>query len=188
MGIDGSQIDTALLQIPSERFINENLTSPRDMGRRYDLAMSLEVAEHLAPEYAAEFVARLVRLSDMVFFSAAIPGQGGYNHVNEQWPEYWAAHFAQHGYDPIDCIRWQVWDNPEVLIHYAQNVMLFARRDRIVADAPLWHAWRQTHPSQLSLVHPRLYLQKADISFRGAIRRLPHLFWRAVRQRLVRGR
>ncbi len=38
------------------------------------------------------------RHSNTIFWSAARPGQGGFNHVNEQEPEYWIEKFARHGY------------------------------------------------------------------------------------------
>lgn len=57
-------------------------------NRRFDLAMTIEVAEHLTPVRADSFVEDLTRLSDVVLFSAAIPAQGGINHVNEQWQSY----------------------------------------------------------------------------------------------------
>jgi hypothetical protein len=107
-------------------------------------------------------------------------------HINEQWPDYWASHFAQHGYEPIDCIRWQVWKNPDVLMHYAQNIMLFVRRECIVDGTPLWLAYQQTHVSQLSLVLPRLYLQKTEKSFMSTLRILPGLLGAAVRRRFLR--
>jgi SAM-dependent methyltransferase len=84
IGVDAAKFDRALLQIPIERFIENDLTKPINLKRRFDLAMSLEVAEHLPPEFAPKFVASLVRLSDVVLFSAAIPGQGGYKSVSEK--------------------------------------------------------------------------------------------------------
>ena len=58
------------------------------LTKNYDLAISLEVAEHLSSESANMFIACLTNMSDIVLFSAAIPGQGGENRINEQWPKY----------------------------------------------------------------------------------------------------
>ncbi len=182
-GIEGSPMPTELLRIPQANFLVGDLTQPLSLGRKFDLAISLEVAEHLPEAAGAQFVKSLIGLSDVVLFSAAIPGQGGCGHVNEQWPDYWRDQFAVHQYEPIDCIRWRVWNDPAVLIHYTQNVMMFAR-SAVIADNPALAARRdQTHPSQLSIVHPRIYLPKAMPSFRGAARQLPHLFWNACRRR-----
>ena len=93
-GIDGDYVDRAELQIPRERFHPHDLTRPLELGHTFDLAVSLEVAEHLPPESADDFVTSLTRHAPIVLFSAAAPYQGGQNHVNEQWPAYWAARFA----------------------------------------------------------------------------------------------
>ena len=63
-----------------------DLAQPLQIDRRFDLALSLEVAEHLPPECGSEFVQTLTDLSSVILFSAAIPFQGGTDHLNEQWP------------------------------------------------------------------------------------------------------
>ena len=67
------------------------------MNRKFDLVLSLEVAEHLPSECAEAFVESLVNLGPVILFSAAIPYQGGENHVNEQWPEYWVGVLSGEG-------------------------------------------------------------------------------------------
>ena len=96
------------------------------VDRRYDLAMSLEVAEHLSPRRADGFVADLVRLAPHVLFSAAVPGQGGNNHLNEQWQSYWAERFAAHGYGPRDIVRPLVRRDRGVAYWYRQNAVLYS--------------------------------------------------------------
>ena len=86
LGVDGAYVDGDLLQIPLEKFLPPDLSKPLQLDRRFDLAVSLEVAEHLPEECAATFVASLVALAPVVAFSAAISHQGGHQNVNEQWP------------------------------------------------------------------------------------------------------
>lgn len=62
----------------------------------WDLAICLEVAEHLPAESAIPLVAGLAK-ADTVLWSAATPGQPGVDHVNCQPPEYWEGLFNQHG-------------------------------------------------------------------------------------------
>lgn len=64
----------------------------------FDLALCIEVAEHLRPEYASFLVYSATRISDTVFWSAARPGQGGHGHFNEQPKSYWINLFANCGY------------------------------------------------------------------------------------------
>ena len=126
LGVDGSWVK-AQLAIPPEKFIEHDLSAPLKLDRRFDLALSLEVAEHLPASAAEIFVQSLCDAADIIIFSAAIPGQGGRRHVNEQWPAYWAELFADLGYQCYDFLRPKIWNNPRVTCHYAQNSMIFAR-------------------------------------------------------------
>ena len=125
--------------------------------------MSLEVAEHLDEAAADTFVASLVALAPLVLFSAAIPYQGGTNHVNEQWPSYWHAKFAARDYVVVDCLRERLWRNEQVTYWYAQNMLFFVRRDRL-ADYPALaaHVARAGDGPPLHLVHPGHYLGLYD--------------------------
>src|ERR1051326_1233660 len=91
LGYDGDYVDTGNLRIDPACFVARNLEREDQVTRRFDLAISLEVAEHLPTARAAGFVDLLVRSAPAVLFGAAIPGQGGVHHVNEQWPDYWRA-------------------------------------------------------------------------------------------------
>jgi len=156
LGVDGTWVDRMQLQIPRKCFRPHDLTAALGLDRKFELAMSLEVAEHLDAAHADRFVANLVALAPVVLFSAAIPGQGGTHHVNEQWPEYWRRKFAAHGYEIVDCLRRRVWDAP-IDYCYAQNAFLYVARDRLERDAVLRAEWQATTPAQLSLVHPEHY-------------------------------
>jgi SAM-dependent methyltransferase len=153
-GVDGDYVPRDQLMIPTDRFRGHDLGLPLDFGRRYDLAMSLEVAEHLPDGRADLFVDNLCHHSDVVMFSAAIPGQGGTNHINEQWPSYWAAKFAARGYRVIDALRSAIWDDPTVEHWYRQNLLFFAN-DAGLARAPALAAAASSGP--LNLAHPELF-------------------------------
>lgn len=164
IGVDGAYVDRNQLEIPAERFISADLTTltvdalramPGVGGRRFDLAMSVEVAEHLPESSAAGFVALLTSLSDVVLFSAAIPFQGGVAHLNEQFPSWWAKHFARHGYMPLDLIRDRVWDETSVEWWYRQNVMLF-----VASHHPAASLARPA--ATLDRIHPAHYRRVVD--------------------------
>ena len=125
LGVDGPWV-SGQLAIPGEKFLQHDLATPLKRDRRFDLALSLEVAEHLPASAARIFVQSLCNAADVVIFSAAIPGQGGRRHVNEQWPAYWAKLFAEFGYQCYDFLRPRIWNNPRVTWHYAQNSLVFA--------------------------------------------------------------
>jgi SAM-dependent methyltransferase len=97
-----------------------------DLGG-FDVVTCLEVAEHIPAERAEAFVGWLTGLAPLVFFSAAIPGQGGEGHVNEQWPAYWVDLFASHGFKASGELRWSLWNDDRVAPWYAQNLLMFGR-------------------------------------------------------------
>ncbi len=155
LGIDGDYVDMSQLRIDISEFLPKDLSGPIEVVGRYDMAMSLEVAEHLPRESAESFVQTLTSLSDVVLFSAAVPYQGGTGHVNEQWPEYWVELFKKFDFVVVDPIRKEVWNNDQVDWWYAQNIMYFVKSTKL-ADLPkLSEARKITFPNQLSLLHPR---------------------------------
>src|SRR5437588_1473336 len=121
-GVDCEQVDSSLLETPEDRFTALDLERPLQMKRRFDLVLSLEVAEHLPGSCAEDFVSSLTELGPVVLFSAAAPFQGGNHHLNEQWPEYWAELFQERNYLPVDCLRRKIWQNESVDWWYAQNI------------------------------------------------------------------
>lgn len=190
VGVDGPHIAAADLEIPADTFIGRDLTQPFDVGRRFDLAVSLEVAEHLPGTIAADFVATLVAHAPAVLFSAAIPFQGGAGHVNERWPSYWADHFAKHGFVPVDVVRPAVWNDERVAFWYAQNTVLYVGGDHPQLAALRAQGAGDARP--LDLVHPALHERdhtarkkpSTPPSFRRALRDLRGAGWRALRGRV----
>jgi SAM-dependent methyltransferase len=158
-GIDGAYVDVEHLEIPPERFLARDLARPFGMGRRFDLVLSLEVAEHLPPESAEAFVRSLAGLGPVVLFSAAAPYQGGTHHVNERWPAYWASRFEAAGLLPVDCLRLRFWVDEDVEWWYAQNLMFYVDRRELERYPRLAEARRAVPPVPPSLVHPRRFLE-----------------------------
>jgi SAM-dependent methyltransferase len=159
LGLDGDWVDRNALEIPADSFLSCNLTKPFRLDRQFDLVVSLEVAEHLPIECAETFVDSLSRLGDVILFSAAIPCQGGTNHVNEQWPDYWVNLFKQKDYVAIDRVRDQIWQSEIVEWWYAQNIILLIGRDSLEKYPLLKKEAETTATRKLSIVHPRSYLE-----------------------------
>ena len=128
LGLDGDYVDRSQLRIPADRFRPMDLTCPAPLGRRFDLAVCLEVGEHLPSTVAPGLVQALTEAAPMVLFSAALPGQGGTNHTNEQWSWYWEELFAEQSFVRLDPVRRRVWRNPDVEWWYQQNTYLYAHR------------------------------------------------------------
>jgi SAM-dependent methyltransferase len=148
-GVDGDYIDMGKLVIPAEWLLKHDLTTPLDLHKRFDLVMSFEVAEHLPGQHAGTFVETLVRHGDVIVFSAAVPGQVGQNHVNEQWQSYWADLFAQHGYRAYDLLRPMFWHNDDVDVWYRQNILVYSKKELPAPEAALF-----------DVIHPELWKER----------------------------
>ena len=182
-GLDGAWVRRDLLTIPAESFLVVDLTERVPKMERFDLAISLEVAEHLPPGRASTFVDSLVDLSDFVLFSAAIPHQGGKNHLNEQWQDYWAGLFATRGYAVVDAIRPKIWEDDEIAFWYRQNVLLYVKRERL-GDVKSPGGAAESFPGlPLRVVHPVQYMRKIPDSASAGWKMLR----RGVRASLKRG-
>jgi SAM-dependent methyltransferase len=157
LGYDGPWVDSARLEIPADAFVACDLSQPVEVNRSFDLAVSLEVAEHLPERAAQTFVKSLTSLAPAVLFSAAIPEQDGTQHVNLQWPHYWRDLFLAEGFVAVDCIRHQVWSDPDVEFWYRQNMLLFVRGDVLAANELLSAEARVPRP--IDVVHPMHWQQ-----------------------------
>lgn len=130
IGIDGPWCKKELLfkNIEPEEFLEMELEKEISLDNKFDLVVCLEVAEHLTPERADSFITDLIKLGDIILFSAAIPNQGGENHFNEQWLGYWESLFSENEFMVIDCLRPIFWDNPKVFYWYKQNIVLVIKK------------------------------------------------------------
>ncbi len=156
LGIDGDWVDKNKLLIGKDEFRYHNLETKLVIDKKYDLAVSLEVAEHISGEHAGVFVDNLVNLSDCILFSAAIPNQGGTLHVNEQWQSYWIKKFKARGYSCFDYIRPQIWDNDRVSLCYRQNTLLFVK-ESMLDDLGLRDKLSHCSDFIADCVHPKIY-------------------------------
>ncbi|WP_051196893.1 hypothetical protein [Butyrivibrio sp. XBB1001] len=128
--VDGSYVTENILVIDKDRFIPRDLEQRLKLDNRYDLAISLEVAEHLPESRARSFVEDLISLSDCVLFSAATIGQTGVGHINEQYMKYWVDLFEQSGFQPFDVVRPMIQEDDNIPWWYKQNIMVFVNKER----------------------------------------------------------
>jgi SAM-dependent methyltransferase len=159
LGIDGPWIEQRQREIPDVFFHECDLTQPVALERTFDLALCLEVAEHLPADAAPGLVQSLTALAPVVVFSAAIPGQGGEGHINERWPSFWSRYFAAHGYVSFTGLRHRLWSADAVEFWYRQNMLCFVAKARpdLVDRASRENEGSATRP--LDVVHPQLYLR-----------------------------
>ena len=161
VGVDGLWNSQACMVDQAIQFFGMDLNLPYKLPEfdRFDLAVSLEVAEHLEAASADQFVESLTKLSDGVLFGAAFTAQGGTNHLNEQAGTYWAEKFKRKNYVPFDLFREKFWGDCEIPFWYQQNTFLYVKEDsdlykRLsdIGKQPLKNI------NFLNCVHPQLYL------------------------------
>jgi SAM-dependent methyltransferase len=159
-GIDGKWSNRKLLfqNINESEFQEMDLEFPEIIPKKFDLAVCLEVAEHLRPTCAEGFIKALTTYSDVIVFSAAIPDQGGFNHLNEQWPLYWENIFSKFKFIKFDLIRPKIWNDKSVKFWYRQNIFIYMKE---TASLNLDH--KENKDIYLErLIHPDLYEYKSQ--------------------------
>lgn len=144
------------LVIDPTQYIDHDLREPIPVNMLFDLAVCVEVAEHLEPKYETHITDELARIATAIVFGAAIPGQGGSGHVNEKWQDAWAELFVERGFRIFDCIRPEIWVDEAIAPWYRQNIFLALRNPSLAAC----EAWADTEcktQSRLRMVHPAIW-------------------------------
>lgn len=159
--IEGPWAEKDQILIESSKLKEVNFEEGKiSLDRRFDLVVSLEVAEHLPKKSAENFVDSLTNLGDVILFSAAIPFQDGTNHLNEQYPSYWKELFSKRGFIPLNLIREKFWDNSKIDPHYLQNALIYVKNDKISKYPNLK---KENRPFQVDIVHPKEYERFARV-------------------------
>ncbi len=182
LGIDAASVNPDWLLIPKECFRSMDLALPFQLDEQFDLAVCLEVAEHLPDHAAVSLISSLTALAPVVLFSAAVPFQGGVHHVNEQWPEYWRELFERESYCMLDLIRKEIWKDPRIKYWYRQNLFLYVRNDLMVSRPKFAEAAHLA--DDLRLIHPAIL--EAHYGLWPLVKNLPRSAWQAGRNRMRR--
>lgn len=131
LGLEGST--AAIKASPVQGLIRAvNLNKPVDLGRKFDLVWSYEVAEHIHPAYTDIFLTTLVHHGDRIAMSAAQPGQGGWGHFNEQPLSYWIEKMRQRGFSYDQEFSEFLHALPD---EYSRNMMFFLRPNARKSDS-----------------------------------------------------
>jgi len=167
LGIDNFINDSSLLEFKKDQFLRHDLTQPIELNERFDLAICLEVAEHLPTKSSKILIESLTKLSDYILFSAAIPGQGGCNHINEQWQSFWTRLFKEYNFDCYDCFRPKIWTDEKIPFWFKQNSFLFINNNAN-------HELSNYKNSQIfeNIVHPELFAHVSELRNTGSLKTL----------------
>lgn len=151
-GVDGHHVPASESLIAEENRVRIDLEEfiLDKSDEDFDLVVCLEVAEHLDFSLADALVDKLESLGNTILFSAAIPGQTGENHVNEQPHSFWLDKFETRGYLILDPFRKYFWNDSRVNWWYAQNLFLICKPSCCSEQA---RAYKYDHNMY---IHPRL--------------------------------
>jgi SAM-dependent methyltransferase len=181
VGVDGPWNSQAQMRHSAIEFRSANLEQLLEADEHFDLAMSIEVVEHLSPAAGEAVVETLTRCADAVLFSAAVPGQGGVDHVHERYPSYWGARFRERGYRVHDAIRPALWADVRVMPWHRANAFVFVRPGH-----PLGAAGPELNDlAFMDAIHPWLYERSRlnAAGFRDVLRELLPSLRRALGRR-----
>ena len=186
LALDGPWNKAEELLIDPRHYRVCDLSEPLNLERRFDMSVCLEVAEHLDVAVSDILVNSLTASADIVLFGAAIPLQGGYRHVNEQWPSWWQSKFAAVGFDVFDIVRPKHWLNRDIHYWYRQNTFVYVRRDNVLKTGNATQAQADLYasPVLLDAVHPEKYERMASydaIAGKRLARKLPGWAFRRLR-------
>ncbi|KVC47116.1 hypothetical protein WI71_11335 [Burkholderia diffusa] len=171
-GIDGDYVDRSVLLFDHARFVPADISKHFDLERSFDLVQCLEVGEHVPKASSEILVDNLVRHGKHVLFSAAVPGQGGENHINEQGYGFWRDLFARRGYLLFDFVRPLIAADTRIEPWYRYNLLFFVAAEEAER---LPDAIKQHHIDNRSGI--------PDVSPRGYKTRKLLLRWLPVRMK-----
>lgn len=187
LGVDGPWVPKQKLEIAREDFLETDLNRalPSDLGQ-FDLALCIEVAEHLNPTSGDKVIDFLTAHADAVLFSAAVPGQRGTGHTNEQLQSYWYEKFSSRGFTCFDAVRENVWEEDKVNVIYKQNMLLYVQTgttayNEINSTEP--HVAQVSSPFELNRIHPELFLERSMKNMPGAMEKAIRKLWGSITRR-----
>jgi predicted RNA methylase len=100
---------------------------------KFDLAISIEVAEHLNPDVSSSFIEWMTSMADVIVFSAAVPSQDGDGHINCRSRSDWYQFIKQHEYVIADTLRQHFTLNPRLGLWHKFNIVDYVQKDSVFA-------------------------------------------------------
>lgn len=169
IGLDGEYVPQDKMLIDISNFKPINISSLDSLPKDLDLCVCMEVLEHLPHKVGKKIVRLLTEAAPAILFSAAIPGQGGTNHINERWHHEWHQEFSKHDFSVFDIVRPRVYHETDVEPWYRQNAFLYINEKRLRSKTRILNL-STNHDFRLTPIEPRILAQ--FMSTRGLCRHL----------------
>jgi hypothetical protein len=165
LGIDGKWNKEKLILKNTKKskvkFIYKNLNHFFKAEKKYDLAICLEVAEHLNSSSAVNLVKSIINLSNAIVFGAAYNMQGGVMHINEREHSYWGKLFLNNNFIVFDIFRPNLWKRNNISFWYRQNTFLFIKKkSKIIKILNKNNIYPLSNTDFMDCIHPELFYRR----------------------------
>jgi|688.fasta_scaffold450246_2 hypothetical protein len=165
LGIDGQWNKEKLILRNTKKckidFIYKDLNYFFKVDKKYDLAICLEVAEHLNSSSAINLIKSIINLSDTIVFSAAFNMQGGVMHINEREHSYWGQLFLKNNFIVFDIFRPNLWKKNNISFWYRQNAFLFVKKKSKIFNILIkCNINPLSNTDFMDCVHPELFYRR----------------------------
>jgi hypothetical protein len=105
----------------------------KQFDAKFDLAISIEVAEHLNPAVSSSFIEWMTSVADVIVFSAAVPSQDGDGHINCRSRSDWYQFIKKYDFTIADTLRQHFISNPNLGLWHKFNVVDYVQKDTAFA-------------------------------------------------------
>lgn len=113
--------------------ITATQTFLNQLETKFDLAISIEVAEHLNPDVSSSFIEWMTSMADVIVFSAAVPSQDGDGHINCRSRSDWYQFIKQHNFVIADTLRQYFTSNSRLGLWHKLNIVDYVQKDTAFA-------------------------------------------------------
>jgi hypothetical protein len=174
-------------QVIPELSVHEHVQADLEAGIPsqgfFDLVACIEVIEHISSPSANRLIKQITDCTNLVLFSAAIPGQGGIGHINERLHEYWHDRFAEHSFEKYDIIRPLMLSNSSIPSIYRQNLVVYAKKG--------FAEFLAGYPSvceDIELIrteHLKTLYHRESIDLKTALKAIPSALKKSIKRRIT---
>ena len=110
--------------------LNNNTDKVKEIqDQHFDIAICMEVAEHINPQASASLIKLLTKHANVVIFTAAVPNQGGHGHINCQPRTFWNKLFVEQNFTINTKVMPFIQSNENIAIWYRLNITDYVKND-----------------------------------------------------------
>lgn len=156
--------------------LNLDISLPCE-GQR-DMILCIEVLEHFKEEVALRLHDFICNSTDLVLFSAAVPGQGGIGHINCRRHSYWHDKFSNRGFKYFDGFKSEIVHDQAIPFWLRQNLFIYYRDNY----SSYFKGRANYTPEGFELIHSGML--KNEIGLKVIVKHMPSLLIKFISRKL----